>query len=621
MSRKASVVLQLRAKNETYAAFDQLDGRHPWLNAVPEGAVTYKVRCLRKGQVSYFNYDLAKEMGLIELNHPAKMTKSLEYKLLDTFSLQIINEYDEAQGLKYAPETIKPNRYMATRYLQMQHPNKQGKTSGDGRCIWNGIVKHQGKTWDVSSRGTGVTSLAPGSVQARKPLRTGNNEFGYGCGLAEMDELLASAIQAEVMHLQGIKTERMLCIIDLGQGFGIGVRAGTTLFRPAHLFMYLKQNRHRELKSALDFLIDRQVQNKEWTNSWGSDSSKKYAKVLEYFAQDFAKFAATLDVEYIFAWLDWDGDNVLANAGIIDYGSVRQFGLRHDQYRYDDTDRFSTTLTEQKDKARLTVQVFAQLMNFIRTKRKKPLHDFVNDDCLKKFDTHFETHRRDRFLYKMGFSPVQRRKIQSWHLDSFLQFEKCFQYFEKVKANGGIKKTADGINQPAIFNMHNVLRELPVLLNYTPDPLRNLLPDEEIFELLVAQNLKSKDLVLRNRYRPYLLALQKSYLQLVQHVTIGQRTHETLSEISKRTAITCRPDRMTGNALIQIVDEIITASKKQSFKSERIQKIVDRLILHQGPLPEVEPVSRHNRVSLLSFKKAELEIRLYELLIENREDI
>ena len=28
-------------------------------------------------------------------------------------------------------------------------------------------------------------------------------------------------------------------------------------------------------------------------------------------------------------------DVVISNAGIIDYGSVRQFGLRHDQYRYD----------------------------------------------------------------------------------------------------------------------------------------------------------------------------------------------------------------------------------------------------------------------------------------------
>jgi transcriptional regulator with XRE-family HTH domain len=59
---------------------------------------------------------------------------------------------------------------------------------------------------------------------------------------------------------------------------------------------------------------------------------------------------------------------VLANGksefiGIIDYGSVRQFGIRHDKYRYDDVERFSTNLNEQKNKARLIVQVFAQLVS------------------------------------------------------------------------------------------------------------------------------------------------------------------------------------------------------------------------------------------------------------------
>ena len=61
--------------------------------------------------------------------------------------------------------------------------------------------------------------------------------------------------------------------------------------------------------------------------------------MLRLLSKDFAEFAAKLEMDYIFAWLDWDGDNVLADAGIIDYGSVRQFGLRHDQYRYDDVER------------------------------------------------------------------------------------------------------------------------------------------------------------------------------------------------------------------------------------------------------------------------------------------
>ena len=47
-------------------------------------------------------------MGLIPADHPSSINKELEQVILDTFSLQIINEYDLEQGKKYPPETIKP---------------------------------------------------------------------------------------------------------------------------------------------------------------------------------------------------------------------------------------------------------------------------------------------------------------------------------------------------------------------------------------------------------------------------------------------------------------------------------------------------------------------------------
>ena len=96
---------------------------------------------------------MAKDMGLIPKDHAAEMNPILETKILETFGIIIINEYDQINNRKFPEEDIKPNKYMATRYLQLQHPNKQGKTSGDGRSIWNGCIKHQGKTWDVSSCG------------------------------------------------------------------------------------------------------------------------------------------------------------------------------------------------------------------------------------------------------------------------------------------------------------------------------------------------------------------------------------------------------------------------------------------------------------------------------------
>ncbi len=85
-----------------------------------------------------------------------------------------------------------------------------------------------------------------------------------------------------------------------------------------------------------------------------------------------------MEDEYIFCWLDWDGDNMLMDGGIIDYGSIRQFGLCHHRYRYDDVERFSTNLKEQKKKARYLVQTFVQLVDFVRTGQKKDVRSFAN---------------------------------------------------------------------------------------------------------------------------------------------------------------------------------------------------------------------------------------------------
>ena len=228
-----------RAEDE-YGAFHQLDGRHPWQESVPEGLILYPVRKLSGGKVSYFNFDLAKEMGLIPKDHPNRINKKLAQKILDTFCLRIVNEYDQQHRVKFAAQAMKPHTYMATRYLQLQHSDKAGRTSGDGRCIWNGIVSTKTQIWDVSSRGTGVTALAPGAVQAGEPLKSGNNDHGYGCGMAEIDELFGAAIMAETFHRNGIPTERVLAIVDLGKGVGIGVRAAPNLIRPGAFISLFK---------------------------------------------------------------------------------------------------------------------------------------------------------------------------------------------------------------------------------------------------------------------------------------------------------------------------------------------------------------------------------------------
>ncbi len=566
---------------DPYSKFDQINGQHPWMQELKNAVVPYKVRELQKGKVTYFNYDLAREMGLIEKNHPNKMTKDLEKRVLKTFNIRIINEYDVKNKMMFDLKTVKPNEHMATRYLQLQHPNRQGRTSGDGRGIWNGIFKGNGKIWDISSRGTGVTCLAPGSVESNQPIRTGDESFGYGCGLLDLDELYGTAIYSEIFHRHNILTERILAIIDSGKGHGIGVRVGSNLFRPAHLFTFLKQNDLIGLKKAVDFLIQRQFQNKDW--DFDIHSKKKYDYMLENLCVNFAKFAARLDVDYIFAWLDWDGDNVLFNAGIIDYGSIRQFGVRHDQYRYDDVDRFSTTLNEQKSKTKFLVQVFAQITEFLKTGNKPSLQLLKDHPILKQFDTHFNHYHLKYRLHNIGYQKNDQEYLLAQHKETVEKFEALFKYFEKQKTAKKIMKIPDGINRPAIFNMRSLLRELPVLLKNKD--LQTFVDPKFLFDLMVVPSASRIDKKMTLIQSEKLIEFQKVYKELIESTRRYRSFARVVDEIEARSRVINRADRVTGNGIIMVVDKVMNLMKR-GFSHEEVQKVVDSFIQTQVLLPK-----------------------------------
>ncbi len=618
MTMKHSGARKLQQVTNFYSSFDQLNGVHPWMEAVKDGFVSYKVRELQTGKVAYFNFILAKEMGLIPSDHPHQMTDDLQEKLIETFSLQIINEYDELTHRRIDPDTIRPHEYMATRYLQLQHSNKQGKTSGDGRGIWNGTVYHRGTTWDVSSRGTGVTCLAPGAVAAQKPLKTGGTEFGYGCGLAEIDELLGASILAEVMHLQGVRTERVLCVIDLGKGYGIGVRAAQNLIRPAHLFLYLKQERLDNLKAATDYLIDRQVMNKAWDIK--SKGSAKYDEMLHEVSKAFGEFTALLDTDYIFAWLDWDGDNVLADAGIIDYGSVRQFGIRHDKYRYDDVERFSTNLNEQKQKARLIVQVFAQMVDYLKTKKKKPLREFAHHPAVQNFNKVFDNKRAERLLYRMGFNEAQRSHILAKD-GLFARFDKEYSFFERCKVSGNTEKVADGVNHPALYNMRTIMRDYPKFLQDSPLPFeKRWMTENNFFKTVLSGFAKNRDARMGEKQRRHIENFQSLYRELVQTAAGKNKPEHILKGISDRAEKLNSEKRITGNALIEMVEEIIT-EKKKGLSMEQIQKIIDKLVFEQNGMPEIPTGRFYKELQQTPAVKMDLYARLLSLVEEHKESI
>src|SRR5687767_2540179 len=572
-----------------YEKFKELDGTHPWRNVSPDGYVDYRARYRPQGRVLFFNFPLAKEMGLIADDHPSSINKDLEQVILDTFSLRIINEYDLEHGTKFPPDSVRPKPFMATRYLQTQHRNKQGKTSGDGRSIWNGCLRNDNLTFDLSSRGTGATILSPGAVEANTVVATGDTTYGYSSGLAELDEMLGSAVMSEIFYRQGIPTERCLAVIGFPDGTAIGVRSAPNLIRPAHMFRYLKQNRHAELKASVDYFIDREIENGTWT--FTDDPAQRYATALDYFARNYAKLAALLEEEYIFNWLSWDGDNMLASGAILDYGSIRQFAAKHDKYRFKDVDRYSASLAEQRGWARTLVQVFAQTMDFIETGEKKNLITFKNAECLRVFDEAFASERDQRMLWRMGFTPEQISHLMANAQIEIRDFDRSLSYFEDRKVSKGIEKLPDGFTHNPVFLIRNLLRLLPAYYVAQTisrsDDTSAYMPDDIFCRIMAASYVGNSDLKLITSAR--VEGFQESYLRLV--AALGGPFDPVLKMLQERSAVINHRHRITGDAVTWIIEEVIAMKGKIKFDGlqEAIDAFIDSQVLIPGKWQPVPP--------------------------------
>jgi hypothetical protein len=542
--------------------------------------VLYGARRRPGSRVVYFNFELAREMGLVARSAPARMTPRLEAALVETFSLSIINEHDLGRGLRVPGRARLPGRYMATRYLQLQHPDRFGRSSGDGRSIWNGVVRHRGTTWDVTSCGTGVTRLCPATAHEGRFFATGNWASDYGCGTASIEEGLAAALMSETLRHNGIATERVLAVLELPSGFAITVRVGRNLLRPSHLFVWLKQGRKRRLRAAVDYLIDRQVANGEATRLRGPE---RYGALVERVALAFARAAAAFEREYVFCWLDWDGDNILTDGGIIDYGSVRQFGLFHRAYRFDDGPRWSTTIPEQRRKARAIVQCFAQIRDFLVTGRKRPLRELTRDPVLRRFDRAFEREKDRLLLRNVGFAPRTVRRLAEEARPAVRAFARAHAYFERCRSARGPRRVEDGISWNAVFSTRDMLRELPQRILEAGGPI----PALELLAIGFSTYASPRDRK-ASAYRRRMASLfQRTYLALITRAARASRCSipRMIAEVAARSAVRNRFDRITGDAVVYAAD--LLARQRRALGPDGVSAVVDRFVQHQTLVPEL----------------------------------
>ncbi len=565
---------------DPYAGFRRLDGRHPYRGAVPGGYVDYRARRRRDGQVAFFNFGLAREMGLIPAAHPDAMVPALRKAILEAFSLVIVNEYDLAHGVRVSTRDRLPHPYMATRYLQLQHPDRRGETSGDGRSVWNGTWRHGGASWDVSSCGTGVTRLCPATALTKRFYKTGSRRASYGCGTASVEEGLSAAVMSEVFQRNGIATERVLAVIALPNGFAINVRAARNLLRPSHLFAPLKQNDLPRLRAAVDYAIARERAN--GTLPAARSAAEGYRAFAEATARAFGRVAATFEREYVFCWLDWDGDNVLLNGGIVDYGSVRQFGLYHREYRFDDGPRWSTTIPEQRLKARTIVQCFAQIADALIEGRRRPLAAFVRDPVVKVFDAEF-VETRDRLLLRhIGFDRRAESLLLQRARPLVKRFDRAHRWFETARSARGRVPVPDGITWDAVYSTRDLLRELPRI--YARDP--KLLPPSVVLSLAASSYASRRDRRPTPWKRSRARELQSAYLALARRAArlTGRPMRRVLADLAMRSSTINAYTRITGDAAAHAAARL-TRSRK-ALGADGLYDVIDRFARRQASVAD-----------------------------------
>ncbi len=607
-----------RGRAGPYSKFSALDGRHPLQSACRDAYVEYRARRRHDAEVAYFNFALAREMGLIPKRHDDRLTAPLRRAILDTFALVIVNEYDDLNATPIPARDLMPHRYMATRYLQLQHADGLGRNSGDGRSIWNGCVRRGPCVWDVSSCGTGVTRLCPATSAQGAFFQTGNWIADYGCGTAALAEGIGAAMMSEVFHRNGIATERVLAVLALPDGLAINVRAAPSLLRPSHFFVHLHQGNRDALAAIVDLFIDRQIGNGVFPRlpepTGRSAAQRRYGFFAEEAARTFARISAVFEREYVFCWLDWDGDNVLADGSIIDYGSVRQFGLYHRDYRFEDTDRMSTSIPEQRRKARHIAQKHAQIRDFLVRGERRPLRSFAHDPILDVFDAEFERVKRERLLIKLGFSEPQRRTLMEGDADALLRrFESDHASFERARSSQGPVKVPDGITWDAVYCMRDIVRELPARLL---DALRS--GDEqpciasEDFALIGLSAYASREDRRLTAYRSRRARdFQRHYLALTERAARaeGRTLAEQLEAMIPRAAAINHSARITGDSVDHATNALLR--QRRLLDAEAVDRIIRRFVAYQ----DLSPASATEARETPSAGSADLEDRLHARLI------
>lgn len=149
----------------------------------------------------------------------------------------------------------------------------------------------------------------------------------------------------------------------------------------------------------------------------------------------------------------------------------------------------------------------------------------------------------------------------------------------------GIEKLPDGFTHKPVFLIRSLLRQLPAYyvaqtLNRVDDESAYM-PDDIFLRVTAASYVGKRDLQLTPSRSAHVKNFQQCYLRLI--ASLGEPFDEVLKTLQERSAVINHRHRLTGDALVVIIEEVIALKGK--IKVDGLQEALDAFIDSQVLVP------------------------------------
>jgi hypothetical protein len=229
---------------------------------------------------------------------------------------------------------------------------------------------------------------------------------------------------------------------------------------------------------------------------------------------------------------------------------------------------------------------------------------------MELFETRFAHFKKKFLLRNMGLSEKHQNQLLQKHASAVTRFETLFEHFERQQSAKGVYKVDDGITSDAVFCMRDLLRELPKLFLADDTTIK----DSTFIEIARSSYAEDKDLSLTPSRSRHIQNFQKQYRRLLHLAGENDRRsfHRILLEITMRSSLINRHDRITGNGIIRVADHLV--KKKIANRGSELLSLLPEFIRYQVQGLEISP--RNHGTSTAPVLR-----RLIQIVQDSREEI